>query len=332
MLEFVVIVLSIAFYLYTIFGGADFGAGTLELFTGNKSIKPIYKAIAPVWEANHIWLILAVVIIFNAFPEIYAEMSISLHIPLFVILIGIIIRGTAFTFRHYDAYQDNSQFYYNLSFRFSSILTSFFLGITLGAMMLGEITTATDVSFAERFITPWLNPFCFSVGAFSSVLFAYIASAYIIGEVDTPEEQVYFSTITRRFCVATVSIGSIVLVLAYMYEAPFTKSFFQSPVSLICFGLASILLLFIWRSISKKQFNTLRILVAAQVAMIMAGWAAIQLPVVIFLKDIDHLTLYNTVADENTLYYLCIALCIGSCLIFPALFYLFRVFKGKRLV
>ncbi|MEL6987879.1 MAG: cytochrome d ubiquinol oxidase subunit II, partial [Bacteroidota bacterium] len=301
--------------------------GTLELFTGNKSIRPIYKAIAPVWEVNHIWLILAVVIVFNGFPNIYAELSTSLHIPLFIILLGIIMRGTAFTFRHYDAKQGKSQFYYNLFFRASSVLTSFFLGIVLGAMILGQMTNSVNVSFPERFIFSWLHPFCISVGFFTTTLFAYIASVYIIGETQDLKEQNYFAKITRLFCFATILLGGLVLFLGLLYKAPFMLSFFSHKISLVCFGLVTVLLPFIWLSLKNLNTTRIRILVALQVGLIMAGWAFIQLPTIIYLKSGNHLTVFNTAAGDATLYYLTIALIIGSILIFPSLYYLFRVFK-----
>lgn len=328
MLEFIVIVLSIAFFLYAILGGADFGAGVLELFTGNKSIKPIYKAIAPVWEANHMWLILAVVIIFNGFPNIYAEMSTSLHIPLFIILIGIIMRGTAFTFRHYDTHEDESHKYYHFFFRTSSLLTSLFLGITLGAMILGWVTDSNEVSFYERYIRSWFNPFCIAVGFFSTALFAYIASIYIIGETETEEEQKYFSKIAIRFGLITMILGAIVLALAFYYEAAFIATFFENPISIASFGIATILMFFIWRGMNLKQFTRIRILVATQAGIIMLGWQAIQMPIILYLKNGNHLTLYNAAAPDSTLYYLCIALGIGSSIIFPLLFFLFKTFKS----
>ncbi len=329
MLIFIVIVLSIAFYLYAILGGADFGAGVMELFTGKRSIKPIYKAIAPVWEANHMWIILAVVIVFNGFPPIYAEMSTSLHIPLFVILIGIIMRGTAFTFRHYDTHEDETHKYYHFFFRFSSVLTSVFLGIVLGAMMLGRMTLSPEADFLEKYIHPWFNIFCGMMGVFTASLFAYIASAYIIGEVKTEEERVYFSRITRRFAVATILLGAIVLLLGKYHEAPFMYEFFNNPMSISAFVLATILIPFIFIQIRRKHSMLLRMLVAAQVGVIMLGWTVIQWPNVIYIQGGEHFTLYNSAAGEATLFYLTIALVIGSIIIFPALFYLFRLFKSR---
>ncbi|MCB4235344.1 cytochrome d ubiquinol oxidase subunit II [Kaistella anthropi] len=86
----------------------------------------MYESIAPVWEANHMWLIIAIVILFVGFPQIYTTLSIYLHIPLVLMLLGIIARGTAFTFRHYDAVKDDWQEVYTQIFYYSSLLTPFF--------------------------------------------------------------------------------------------------------------------------------------------------------------------------------------------------------------
>ena len=93
----------------------------------------MYHAIGPVWEANHMWLIIAIVILFVGFPFIYATMSVSLHIPLTAMLLGIIARGTAFTFRHYDAVVDDMQVIYRRIFMYASCITPLFLGIIAGS-------------------------------------------------------------------------------------------------------------------------------------------------------------------------------------------------------
>ena len=117
MLNIVMIYLWAAILLYLLLGGADFGAGILELFTRRANLVPtrkiLYKAIGPVWEANHMWLIITVVILFVGFPAIYTTMSVNLHIPLSLMLLGIIARGTAFAFRHHDAVVDDMQVIYH---------------------------------------------------------------------------------------------------------------------------------------------------------------------------------------------------------------------------
>ncbi|WMX14860.1 MULTISPECIES: cytochrome d ubiquinol oxidase subunit II [unclassified Aureispira] len=329
MLEFIVLVLSIAFFFYTLLGGADFGAGIIELLTGNKSIRPIYKAIAPVWEVNHMWLILAVVIIFNGFPPIFAQMSISLHIPLFIVLMGIVLRGTAFTFRHYDTHVDGTHVYYHWIFRISSLITAIFLGVTLGAMMYGQIDNNPNGTFYSQFIAPWFNYFCVGVGIFVALIFAYIASIFILGEAIEPKQIHFYSIVAKRFSIGMILTGSVVLLLAYIYQVPFFALALSSPISWIAFVGATLLLPWIWMDINKKYFQRIRILVAVQVGLIMSGWAAAQIPILIHMKDGNHLTVYNSVAPETTLYYLTMALLIGSLLIFPSIYYLFRIFKFK---
>src|SRR4030095_4347637 len=145
MLYVVIIYLWTAILLYLLLGGADFGAGIIELFTSKKNERltrrTLYKAIGPIWEANHMWLIITIVILFVGFPAIYATMSVHLHIPLAIMLLGIIARGTAFTFRHYDAVVDDMQVVYNKIFVYSSFITPLFLGIIGGSAVSGHIDT-----------------------------------------------------------------------------------------------------------------------------------------------------------------------------------------------
>src|SRR5690349_2087673 len=152
MLILIIIILGVSFILYTLLGGADFGAGIIETFAGQKGERTVSRAMAPVWEANHVWLILAVVILFTGFPAVYASISLVLHIPLMLVLIGIIFRGCAFTFRHYDIATDTAHKYYSVFFKLSSFVTPFFLGVTLAAMILGRITFDTDAGFYEKFM------------------------------------------------------------------------------------------------------------------------------------------------------------------------------------
>src|SRR5687768_597898 len=133
MLYVVMIYLWASILLYLLLGGADFGAGIIELFTSRKNKSrtraTMYHAIGPIWEANHMWLIITIVILFVGFPVIYATMSVYLHIPLAIMLLGIIARGTAFAFRHYDAVFDHMHKIYNRVFFYSSFIRFLFLGI-----------------------------------------------------------------------------------------------------------------------------------------------------------------------------------------------------------
>src|SRR6185369_1429317 len=106
-LEFLIAVTTlVSLILYALLGGADFGGGLWDLLASGPRAAAqrelVERAIAPVWEANHVWLVLLVVLLFSAFPTAYAAVSVALHVPLALMLVGIVLRGSAFTFRHYD--------------------------------------------------------------------------------------------------------------------------------------------------------------------------------------------------------------------------------------
>ena len=135
--------------LYALLGGADYGGGVWDLFAFGPRARQqralIAEAISPVWEANHVWLILVIVILFTAFPPAFAAIATALHIPITLLLIGIVLRGTAFTFRTYDVQRDDVQRRWSLLFSISSIITPVLLGITLGAIASGTIRVEDEV-------------------------------------------------------------------------------------------------------------------------------------------------------------------------------------------
>jgi cytochrome d ubiquinol oxidase subunit II len=329
MTEVIVAVLGISILLYVLLGGADFGAGIVELITGKKGINTISKAIAPVWEANHVWIILAVVILFNGFPVAYTVLSTYLHIPLLLLLIGIIIRGTAFSFRYYDVPEGNVHIYYSWFFRVSSLLTPFFLGIILGAIMFGRIPSSPEGTFTELFIRPWLNIFTISTGIFVTLLFAWIASVYLIGEAKDDAFPVFQRTSLVLF-IALISSGLLVFLTAELSRVHFFREFKNSPVSVACVILATALAPILWINIAQKKVILTRLLAGTITTLILVGWFAVQLPVLINRTDDNHITIWNSQAPPLTMHYLMLALIIGSLIIFPSFAFLFRVFKFNK--
>ena len=331
MLTVIITILGGCFLLYTLLGGADFGAGIIETFAGKREEVTISKAMAPVWEANHVWLILAVVILFTGFPTIYSSLSLVLHIPLMLVLLGIIFRGTAFTFRHYDVGADTSHKYFTVLFRISSFLTPLFLGIVLGAMILGRITFDLGEGFYKVFMYPWLNIFCISLGIFSTCLFAYISAIFLVGETKIDRERKMYVRIAKRLMVITMLTGLIVFITAEAEGHELMKEFVQSIVSVITLLLATILCPFIIHFLNREKNKTvyLRIGVGLQVTLILIGWLYIQFPVLIKLQTGQSLTVFNTSAPEATLKQLLIALIVGLVLVVPGFIYLFKVFKIK---
>jgi cytochrome d ubiquinol oxidase subunit II len=327
MTEFTIFVLAVAILLYVLLGGADFGAGIVELVSGRRGMDTISKAIAPVWEANHVWLILAVVIIFNGFPKVFATLTTYLHIPVFIVLLGIIFRGTAFTFRYYDTANDNTHKYYTQFFRISSLLTPFFLGVTLGAIMLGRIPSHLEGTFYDAFILPWCNLFAFTTGIFLTLLFAWLAAIYLLGEAQDKQSYISFAKTARVFFVLLIASGLGVFMASELYELNFFSRFIHSPVAITCVVIATAVIPFLWCQIKRQNIFLSRFLAGVQTACILTGWFAIQFPVMVYLADGSHLTIWNSQAPERSMTMLVYALIAGILLIFPAFYYLFKVFK-----
>jgi cytochrome bd ubiquinol oxidase subunit II len=329
MTDIVIVILGIAILLYVLLGGADFGAGIVEWITGKKGIKTISQAIAPVWEANHIWIILAVVILFNGFPLVYTRLTTYLHIPLLIVLIGIIIRGSTFTFRYYDTPRESGNQYYSFLFRISSLLTPFFLGIILGAIMLGKIPDTAEGTFYHIFMAPWLNWFTVATGLFLTLLFSWLASVYLIGETSDDTYPLFAGTTIVLFSLLTVS-GLIVFITAHFYGLHFLRKFLHSYVSMGCLIAATLLIPIMWKQIKRKDALWTRILAGTQTACILIGWFAVQFPVMVYISGGKNLTIWNAKAPDKTMHYLLFALIIGIVIIFPAFAYLFNVFKFSK--
>lgn len=328
MLTVVIIFLALSLLAYALFGGADFGAGIIEIFAGHKTKHTITHAIAPVWEANHIWLILVVVILFMGFPLIYTQMSVYLHIPLVILLMGIVLRGTAFTFRHYDAVHDRSQKYYTFIFMVSSVVAPLLLGVIMGALILGRINPEAT-TFYEIFMAPWMNSFCWVLGVFTCCLFAFQAAVYLLGEAKTEAEKELFFKIARNANIATVLVGGMVFAAAEFNGFPLTDMFLNSVGALAAVILASLSLPILWWSLLRKKVILPRLLAGFQTFMILGAWFRVQYPVLLRYENGDYLGIFNTAAPLATMRQLALALLIGSLLILPALFYLLKTFKSR---
>lgn len=327
MLQVIITILVISFALYTLLGGADFGAGIIETFRGSKGEKTVSKAMAPVWEANHVWLILAIVIIFTGFPGIYSTISLYLHIPLMVVLIGIIMRGSCFIFRFYDTDDKTFHKYFSVLFKISSFITPVFLGIIFGAMLLGKINLNNSGSFYERFIMPWFNLFCLAVGLFIASLFSYVAATFLVGETTKTPEQKKYIYLSKIFLLLTFALGIFVVTTAEYESHHLFHGFFKSPFSIIAFSIVALLIPVIFYLFDHSNIFYLRAAIGAQVTLIILGWFAIHFPVLVYEKNGDNLTFFNTAAPDATLYQLLIALFVGLLLIVPSLYFLFKIFK-----
>jgi cytochrome bd ubiquinol oxidase subunit II len=314
-MEYVVIAyLWLSILLYLVLGGADFGAGIIELFTSAKNRirtrNTLYHAIGPIWEANHMWLIIAIVILFVGFPVIYSEMSTYLHIPLVIMLVGIIARGTAFVFRHYDAIKDDMQWLYNRIFLLSSFVTPFFLGIIAASTISGRIQPdATD--FQTAYIGSWLNLFSIGVGLFTVSICGFLASVYLIGEAENESDRKRFINKAIRMNIAAIVCGIIVFGLAEIDRIPLRQWVFNDPIGLTAVQAATVSLAMLWYFIYRGKQMMPRIMAGFQVTMILFAVSYAHFPAFIILQNGGNLSLLELQAPPKTIEALGWALIIG---------------------
>jgi cytochrome d ubiquinol oxidase subunit II len=334
MLYIVIAFLFLAIVLYFLLGGADFGAGIIELFTSDRNKdrtrKTMYHAIGPIWEANHMWLIITVVILFVGFPDIYSNMCTYLHIPLLIMLLGITARGTAFAFRNYDAVKDDkTQGFYNRIFVYSSFVTPLFLGIIAGSAISRQIDLQAT-SFMSAYIYSWLNWFSVTVGLFTVALSGYLAAVYLIGETEDDNERRRFVRKARIMNVLVVIFGGLVFIAAEIGNIALAHWIFGNMVSLTAVISAAISLLALWLFIYNGKKKIIRVFAAFQVTMILLSVGYTHFPNLIMVKGGQNLSLLTNHAPAKTIEDLGLGLLIGSLLILPSLFYLFYSFQKKN--
>ncbi|GIV78629.1 cytochrome d ubiquinol oxidase subunit II [Litorilinea aerophila] len=322
----IVAALFFSLLLYAVLGGADFGGGMWDLLAWGPRARlqreAIAAAIGPVWEANHVWLILAVVILFTAFPVAFAAIMTALHIPITLILIGIVLRGSAFVFRKYDAQNDAIHRRWSTVFGVASFLTPFFMGLTLGGLASGEIRVEGGI-VTTGFFRGWLGPFALSCGLFAQGLFAFLAAAYLAADARRyPALQEDFR---RRALVSGVLLApaaGLVFLLA-REGAPIIFSGLTSWWAPLLLLWTSVLAVVALAALWWRRFEWARWSAAGQVACIILGWGMAQYPYIL----VPDLTYHETAAPAITLRLLAIGLGVGAVVLIPSLLYLLYIFK-----
>jgi cytochrome d ubiquinol oxidase subunit II len=329
-LELIIAVfILLSLIVYALMGGADFGGGMWDLLAFGPRAKRqrelIADAIAPIWEANHVWLILVIVLLFTSFPRAFAAMMTALNIPMTAMLLGIVLRGSAFMFRKYDVADDTVQRRWSTVFGVASIFTPFVQGAALGALTTGRIRIE-EGHVVTGFSAGWLTPFALACGVFALGLFAFLAATYMT--VDAKDERELQDDFRRRALWSGLALAPVAL-------AVFLTSKEGAPE--MCHGLtrwwAPVLLA--WTSLFAvvalaalwlRRFALARLAAIGQVTLILVGWGLAQYPNLI----VPDITVSNTAAPESTLRLLVIALGFGAMLLLPSLAYLFYIFKGRE--
>jgi cytochrome d ubiquinol oxidase subunit II len=322
-------VMLVALVIYSLLGGADYGAGFWDLMCsgprqqGQRDL--IARAIQPVWEANHIWLILVVVLTFSGFPDAFSSISLGLAVPIFLILLGIVLRGSSYVFRAYFTGSVRTQLYWGKVFSISSSITPLFLGIVIGAISSDTVLVKGGIS-ENGFLRTWFQPFPLIVGVLSLSLFAYLSACYLTIETDDAALQNDFRKRALFSGFVSLMAAFATYVVAGNTAQGIRDGLSRAPyVWLIEVG-GAIAALVAFQALWTRHYKRARIAAAAQVALIVFGWGVAQYPYIVR----PELTLYNSAAPANIVSDLMIAVAVGAVVLIPSLILLLLVFKTHR--
>jgi cytochrome bd ubiquinol oxidase subunit II len=325
--EGVAAVMLLSLVIYSLFGGADYGAGVWDLLARGPRAEAqrelIAHAIGPVWEANHVWLIIVIVLLFTGFPAAFSAVMTTLHVPLSLMLIGVVLRGSAFTFRSYDN-TEIGKHRWNRAFALPSVVTPILLGSVIGAIATGAPGRAAASGGPVPLFATWVRPFPLVVGLFTLNIFAYLAAVYLTLEASDDDLREDFRT---RALTAAVILGAVAWAVYHLArsEAPLVfrglnSSPWGMPVRYATGGFAIATLVALWL----RWFHIARVTAMIQVALILWGCALAQYPLLVPPAiDVAH-----GAAPPAVQKLLLAALGAGSLILLPSIYYMFRVFKG----
>jgi cytochrome d ubiquinol oxidase subunit II len=315
---------------YAVLGSADFGAGFWDLTAGGaerggRLRGMVQRSMSPVWEANHVWLIFVLVIVWTAFPVAFGSLFSTLSIPLFLAAIGIIFRGAAFVFRGQAVTIKEARFLGAL-FALSSVLIPFFLGGALGGIASGRVKVGNA---AGDPITSWLNPTSALVGVIAVLSGAYLAAVFLAGDSKRAELPDLVRAFRTRALASGIVTGAVALggLLVVRDDAPDLYDGLTSGgglVMVVLSGLAGVVTLgLVWR----ERYGLARVTSALAVTCVTVGWALAQAP---YLLP-PELTLEEAAAGDATLAAVAISVGLGMLILAPSLWFLYRLVLQGRL-
>jgi len=320
--------IMLAVNAYVVLGGADFGAGVWDLLArGPRAAaqrEAIAEGIGPIWEANHVWLIFVVVLLFSCFPPVFAHLSVVLHIPLTVMLIGIVLRGSAFTFRAYDSTDSVVQRQWGRIFAVSSTITPVLLGMCVGALVSGALAVPAEASFVARFITPWWSAFTLTIGGLGLAVFAFLAAVYLTVEVRDAGLAEDFRAMALSAALAVGLFAALGLWFGRDTLTTTTRALLTNPAAIALQCVTGVAAVTAIGALLTRRYRLARTAAVVQVSGIVWGWGLAQFPA---LVPGVH-TIASAAAPTVTLRLVLIGVAGGMVVLVPSLWYLFRIFKA----
>ncbi len=296
--------------LYAIFGGGfwDLIAGDAE--KGKRPRALIQRSLTPVWEANHVWLIFILVVLWTAFPEAFGAIMSTLYVPLTLAAFGIVLRGAGFAFRKsFRSLQ--AQRALGATFALSSVLTPFFMGAVVGAIAAGNVPPGGGDAFSS-----WLAPLPLLVGAMFVASGAYLAAVFLIGDAHRAGEEGLERYFAGRALGAAVVAGAFAIAgifalhseARYVFDRLVDEGLPLVVVSVLC-GVG------VLASLLRGWHRPLRPLAAGAVTAVIWGWGVAQFPYLLPTS----LRITQSAAPPDTLGAVIVVFLVAAVLVLPAL-------------
>jgi cytochrome bd ubiquinol oxidase subunit II len=315
---------------YAVLGGADYGAGFWDLTAGGarRGARPralIDRAMAPVWEANNVWLILALVVLWTAFPRAFASIMSALFVPMSLAAAGIVLRGSAFVFRK-PIQALTGRRLFGAAFALSSLLTPFFLGTAFGAVASGRVQAGDRGGDA---FSAWIGPTPMLIGVFAVVCAALLAAVFLVFDARKAGDELLERYFRRRVMASAAATGVVATAGLFVLrsDAPFMFHGLLReglPFVLISGACGVALLMLVAHRIALAT----RGLAIAAVVAVLAGWAVAQYPYLLPTS----LTIAAGAGAPGTLAWVLVVFAVAAVTVAPALVLLFVLDRRGRLL
>jgi cytochrome d ubiquinol oxidase subunit II len=314
--------------LYCVLGGADFGAGFWQLTAGGgergmQIREHAHHSMAPVWEANHVWLIFVLTVTWTAYPKAFGSLASTLCVALLIAAIGIIFRGAAYALRAGARVREERRI--DTVFGISSIVSPFALGAAAGGIASGRVPVGNA---AGGLISSWLNPTSILIGVLAVVTGAYMAAVFLSGDAVRAGDRDLAEIFRARALGAGIVAGAVAIAGFFVIHADAHQlyrgllSARALPAVIVSVLAGGSTLALVWT----RRYEPARFSAALAVAAIVAGWALAQSP-----EFLPGLSVHQAAAPHDTQVAVIVAVLAGGALLLPALATLFRLTLGGRL-
>ena len=223
MITFWVYILIISMLLYVQLDGFDLGIGILFGLTGSeKRRQAMMSAVAPIWDGNETWLVVAAVVLWGAFPVVYATLLSAFYLPLLLMLAGLILRGVAFEFRHKA---ERMRWLWDLSFAGGSLVATFMQGLMVGALVEGLPISNGRYTGGEF---GWLSPFALLCGIGLCLGYMLLGACWLVKKCEGEVRDSAYRQIPN------LSVGLLLfLIVTFVYalarDLPVMVRWFERP-------------------------------------------------------------------------------------------------------